>query len=69
MKPDLNWEKSGGLIPAVVQDAKTGAVLMLGFMNQEAFAVTMATHQVTFFPGRASDFGQRGKIPGDFWML
>ena len=36
----LDWDKGGGLMPAVVQDAGSGAVLMLGYMNREALAAT-----------------------------
>ena len=45
----LDWDKGGGLLPAVVQDAGSGAVLMLGYMNPEALAATQATGQVTFW--------------------
>lgn len=47
--PTLDWAKTDGLIPAIVQDATSGQVLMLGYMNQEAFAVTLDTGKVTFF--------------------
>ena len=47
MKPD--WKKMGGLLPAVVQDDATGAVLMVGYMNAAAFARTQKTGKVTFF--------------------
>jgi len=47
---DIRFEKyTDGLVPAVVQDASTGRVLMLGFMNAEAFAKTIETNSVTFF--------------------
>ncbi len=47
--PTLDWAKTDGLIPAIVQDATSGQVLMLGYMNQEALAVTLDTGKVTFF--------------------
>ena len=47
--PTLDWAKTDGLIPAIVQDATSGQVLMLGCMNQEALAVTLDTSKVTFF--------------------
>lgn len=47
--PTLNWAKTDGLIPAIVQDATSGQVLMLGYMDQEALAVTLDTGKVTFF--------------------
>ncbi len=45
----LDWDKGGGLLPAIVQDATSGAVLMLGYMNREALAATRASGLVTFF--------------------
>jgi phosphoribosyl-ATP pyrophosphohydrolase/phosphoribosyl-AMP cyclohydrolase len=45
----LDWAKSGGLLPAVVQDASTRAVLMVGFMNREALEHTQRTGRVTFY--------------------
>lgn len=46
---ELNFEKMGGLVPAVVQDAGTGDVLMVGFMNREAYEKTLEIRKVTFF--------------------
>ena len=45
----LDWSKGDGLLPAVIQDARTGQVLMLGFMNEEALRLTIAEKRVTFF--------------------
>ena len=45
----LDFDKMGGLIPAIIQDALTKNVLMLGFMNQEAYNKTLETNKVTFF--------------------
>jgi phosphoribosyl-ATP pyrophosphohydrolase/phosphoribosyl-AMP cyclohydrolase len=45
----LAWDKMGGLLPAVVQDASSGAVLMLGYMNADALAATFEQGFVTFF--------------------
>ena len=45
---ELDFEKENGLIPAIVQDAVNGEVLMLGFMNREALAKTQETGFVTF---------------------
>ncbi len=46
---NLDFNKMDGMIPAIIQDNKTGKVLMLGFMNEEAFEKTKATGKVTFF--------------------
>lgn len=48
-KMDLNFEKMNGLIPAIIQDNSTSKVLMLGFMNEEAYRKTVETGKVTFF--------------------
>ncbi|WP_376695572.1 bifunctional phosphoribosyl-AMP cyclohydrolase/phosphoribosyl-ATP diphosphatase HisIE [Wenzhouxiangella sp. EGI_FJ10305] len=46
---DLDWSKGDGLLPAIVQDADDGRVLMLGYMNAEALETTRASGRVTFF--------------------
>ena len=53
----LDFEKMGGLIPAIVQDYNTNKVLMLGFMNEEAYEETKATGKVTFFSRRKTVSG------------
>lgn len=45
----LAWEKMDNLLPAIIQDAATGSVLMQGFMNQEALTATLTTEKATFF--------------------
>ena len=45
----LDFDKMGGLIPAIVQDARTKNVLMLGFMNKEAYEKTLELQKVTFY--------------------
>ena len=54
----LDFEKMGGLIPAIVQDYNTNKVLMLGFMNEEAYEETKATGKVTFFNRMAQKVGE-----------
>ena len=46
---NLDWEKSEGLLPAIIQDADDNNILMLGYMNQESLKKTQETGQVTFF--------------------
>ena len=46
---EINFEKMGGLVPAIVQDNVTRRVLMLGFMNKEAYEKTVELGKVTFF--------------------
>ena len=46
---EIDFEKMGGLVPAIIQDAITKNVLMLGFMNKEAYDKTIETKKVTFW--------------------
>ena len=46
---EINFEKMGGLVPAIIQDNVTRKVLMLGFMNKEAYDKTVETGKVTFW--------------------
>ena len=61
---ELDFEKLDGLIPAVVQDARTGEVLMLGFMNEEAYAETRSTGAVTFFSRSRGKLWRKGEQSG-----
>lgn len=65
----LDWEKGAGLLPAVVQDAANGAVLMLGYMNREALAVTVATQKVTFWSRSKQRLWVKGETSGHFLEL
>ena len=57
-----NFDKDAlGLIPAIVQDHITKNVLMLGYMNKEAYEKTLSTNKVTFFSRSKIDFGPRVK--------
>jgi len=49
LKDKINWDKGGGLIPAIVQDEKTSQVLMLGYMNREALEKTLSSGLVSFY--------------------
>jgi phosphoribosyl-AMP cyclohydrolase len=61
---ELDFEKEGGLIPAIVQDAANGEVLMLGFMNREAFARTTETGLVTFYSRSRKKLWTKGESSG-----
>lgn len=73
MSPDaiaaLAWEKSGGLLPAVVQHADTHAVLMLGWMDRAALAATLATGRVTFFSRSRGRLWEKGETSGHVLAL
>jgi phosphoribosyl-AMP cyclohydrolase len=60
----LDFGKTGGLIPAVIQDAATGRVLMVGYMNEEAFARTVATGVVTFYSRSRQKLWVKGEQSG-----
>lgn len=61
----LDFGKMGGLIPAIVQDAKTKEVLMLGFMNKEAWELTLKTKKVTFWSRTRQKIWQKGETSGN----
>ncbi len=65
----LDWDKSGGLLPAVVQDARSGAVLMLGYMNREALMQTQSSRKVTFFSRSRQRLWTKGESSGNFLSL
>ena len=63
---ELNFEKMNGLVPAIIQDAHTAKVLMLGFMNAEAYAKTVETGKVTFFSRTKNRLWTKGEESGNF---
>ncbi|MCK9310989.1 MAG: bifunctional phosphoribosyl-AMP cyclohydrolase/phosphoribosyl-ATP diphosphatase HisIE [Bacteroidales bacterium] len=63
---NLDYSKLNGLVPAIIQDAKTGKVLMLGFMNEEAFAKTRETGQVCFFSRTKQRLWTKGEESGNY---
>ena len=65
----LDFDKSNGLIPAVVQDADTGKVLMLGYMDQAALDQTRQTGLVTFFSRSKNRLWTKGESSGNFLHL
>lgn len=63
---ELDFEKMNGLIPAIIQDNYTQKVLMLGFMNKEAYEKTMETGKVTFFSRNKNRLWTKGEESGNF---
>lgn len=61
----LDWEKQGGLLPAVVQDIHNGRVLMLGYMNREALEATFETGHVTFWSRSKERLWTKGETSGN----
>ena len=66
---ELDFEKENGLIPAIVQDAGNGEILMLGFMNREALARTQQTGFVTFFSRSRQKLWTKGETSGQKLLL
>jgi len=65
----LAWAKQGGLLPTIVQDADSLQVLMLGYMNAEALATTLASGRVTFFSRSKNRLWTKGESSGHFLAL
>lgn len=69
MSEPLNFDKQNGLIAAVVQDADSKRVLMIGYMNREAFDKTLATRHVTFFSRSRQKLWTKGESSGHYLLL
>jgi phosphoribosyl-AMP cyclohydrolase len=65
MDPQINFDKMQGLVPAIVQDAESDEILMLGFMNQHAFECTVSTGYVTFFSRTRNELWTKGESSGN----
>ena len=63
---EINFNKMNGLVPVCVQDAKTFMVLMMGFMNREAFKMTLDTKRVTFYSRTKERLWVKGETSGHF---
>ena len=66
---EIDFEKMGGLVPAIIQDATTKNVLMLGLMNQEAYQKTMDTKLVTFWSRSRNCLWTKGETSGNYLHL
>jgi phosphoribosyl-ATP pyrophosphohydrolase/phosphoribosyl-AMP cyclohydrolase len=69
LAPKVDWQKGGGLVPAVVQDADTLQVLMLGYMNEAALAKTQDTGLVTFHSRSRDTLWTKGETSGNTLSL
>lgn len=63
---NIDWQKMNGLVPAVVQDADTRNVLMVGYMNEVSLAKTRETGKVTFFSRSRNELWTKGETSGNF---
>lgn len=66
---NIDFEKMNGLVPAIIQDSITKNVLMLGFMNEEAYQKTLATKRVTFYSRSRKCLWTKGEISGNYLEL
>ncbi|MCL6258352.1 bifunctional phosphoribosyl-AMP cyclohydrolase/phosphoribosyl-ATP diphosphatase HisIE [Aquiflexum sp. TKW24L] len=66
---NIDFDKVDGLVPAIIQDEVTGAVLMLGYMNQESLDLTISTGKVTFYSRTKQRLWTKGETSGNFLML
>ncbi|MFA6651629.1 MAG: bifunctional phosphoribosyl-AMP cyclohydrolase/phosphoribosyl-ATP diphosphatase HisIE [Bacteroidales bacterium] len=62
----IDFEKGGGLVPVIIQDVNTLQVLMLGYMNLDAYAKTVAEKRVTFFSRSKNRLWTKGEVTGNF---
>jgi len=65
----IDFEKMGGLVPAIIQDAQSKTVLMLGYMNEKAFERTLNTKKVTFWSRSRNCLWTKGETSGNFLEL
>ena len=61
---EIDFQKCGGLVPAIIQDERSGDVLMLGFMNPESLAETQRTREVVFFSRSRNKLWKKGESSG-----
>lgn len=61
---DIDFQKSGGLVPAIIQDERTGDVLMLGFMNADSLSETQRCGEVVFFSRSRNKRWKKGETSG-----
>lgn len=66
---NIDFKKMNGLVPAIVQDALSGKILMQGYMNEEALAKTQETGMVTFFSRSKNRLWTKGETSGNFMEL
>ena len=65
----LNFSKSGGLVPAIVQDYQTGEILMLAYMNSDAFNATLSTGKATYYSRSRKTLWVKGKTSGNIQRI
>ncbi len=66
---NIDFEKRGGLIPAVVQDIRDGRILMIAYVNKEALAETMESRMATFWSTSRNELWKKGDTSGDYLKI
>lgn len=66
---DLDFDKTGGLIPAIAQDNESGDVLMLAYMNKAAWEATLSTGQATYYSRSRNELWIKGKTSGNLQIV
>jgi phosphoribosyl-AMP cyclohydrolase len=66
---ELNFNKTGGLVPAIVQDSETGEILMLAYMNQEALNATLSTGKATYYSRSRQTLWVKGETSGNVQLV
>ena len=66
---NIDFDKMAGLAPAIIQDDKTGEVLMLGFMNRQAWEVTLKTGKATFYSRTRNTLWTKGETSGNVQLV
>jgi len=67
--PKLDFQKTGGLLPAIVQDYETGEVLMLAYLNKEAWEATLSTGKATYFSRSRQKQWIKGETSGNMQIV
>ena len=65
----LDFDKTGGLVPAIVQDYQTGEILMLAYMNSDAFNATLTTGKATYYSRSRQTLWVKGETSGNMQLI
>jgi len=66
---ELDFNKTGGLVPAIVQDFQTGEILMLAYMNPDAFNATLSTGKATYYSRSRQTLWVKGETSGNMQLI
>lgn len=69
VKPDIDFDKAGGLVPAIAQDVRTGKVLMMAYMNREALDVTLREGRACYWSRSRKELWRKGDTSGDIQIV